>query len=129
LSEIETLDGYAFEIPHRCRALVEVYEAGREIIEKIKASAGEAIEEREQSVRDLMCCHEVVIKRMIGLVSGIDKTVHELARFVPGWLAAIEKRRCLMLTKNPAEIPPRPPRFVHERRKPVERRAPGRSSK
>jgi hypothetical protein len=129
LSEIETLDGYAFEIPHRCRALVEVYEAGREIIEKIKASAGEAIEEREQSVRDLMSCHEVVIKRMIGLVSGIDKTVQELARFVPVWLAAIEKRRCLMLTKNPAEIPPRPPRFVHEKRERAERPAPGRSGK
>ncbi len=112
LIEIQRMDGYAFEIPHRCKALMEVYETGREVIEGIKASAGTALGEREQSVRDLTSTHRVVSARMTVLLSRVDDTLRDLAAFIPTWMAAIESRRCLMLTKIPAEIPPRSDRHL-----------------
>ena len=114
LTEIQTMDQYAFDIPHQCQALIEVYETGREIIEGIKASAGTGLNEREQSVRDLISSHRVVSKRLAALVSQVDDTLRDLAAFMPTWMAAIERRRCMMLTKNPGEIPPRSDRFAPE---------------
>jgi hypothetical protein len=114
LTEIQRMDRFAFEIPCQCKALIEVYETGREVIAGIKASAGSGLMEREQSVRDLTSSHRVVSGRMTVLMTGVDNTLRDLAAFMPTWVAAIERRRCLMLTKNPAEIPPRSERYVRD---------------
>ncbi len=105
LNEIEVIDEYAFEIPYQCKALIEVYEAGRELIEEIKSSRGISLTEREQSVDALMSCHLVFSRRMVTYLSGVNETLRDLELFISNWLSAIEKRRCMMLTKNPAEIP------------------------
>jgi hypothetical protein len=105
LKEIEPMDKYTFELPYQCMALMEIYEVGRLILDRIKAMAGTTVQEREQSVRDLVSCHEIVSGRMIVLVSGIDNTLRNLTAFLPTWMAQIERRRCLMLTKSPTEIP------------------------
>ncbi len=99
------IDEYAFEIPYQCKALIEVYEAGREVIEEIKSSTGISLTEREQSVDALMSCHLVFSRRMVTYLSGVSETLRDLELFISNWLSAIEKRRCMMLTKNPTEIP------------------------
>jgi len=119
VNEIEPLDKCTFEIPYQCRALIELHEAGRLMIDRIKSMAGTTFQEREQSVKDLISCHEIISARMTALISGIDTTLRNLAAFLPRWLAAIEKRRCLMLTKSYNEIPrePRGAAPLFERRK------------
>ena len=104
LNEIEVIDEYAFEIPYQCKALIEVYEAGREVIEEIKSSTGVTLKEREQSVDALMSCHLVFSRRMVTYLSGVNETLRDLEHFISNWLSAIERRRCMMLTKNPTEI-------------------------
>ncbi len=107
LKEIEPMDKYTFELPYQCMALLEIYTVGRSIIDRIKVMTGTTIPEREQSVRDLLSCHEIITGRIIVLVSGIDNTLRNLTAFLPTWMADIERRRCLLLTKNPSEIPSR----------------------
>ena len=74
------------------------------MLDRIKSTAGTTVQEREQSVKDLISCHEIVSERMVILISGIDTTLRNLAAFLSRWQAAVEKRRCLMLTKSYNEI-------------------------
>ena len=114
--DLESLDEYAFAIPHYCKALAEVYTAARAAIERIKATAGVTFPEREQSVRDLIVCHAVMSERLINLISKLGVALSELATYLPVWMERIEKRRCLMLSKNPAEIVSPAVRFALEAR-------------
>jgi hypothetical protein len=45
------------------------------------------------------------------LMTAVDQALQDLLAYVPIWLDSIERRRALMLTKNPEEIPPLPDRF------------------
>jgi hypothetical protein len=52
--EMDTLDKYTFEIPHNCKALIQVYSATREMIDLLKNAPTPVLEERRQRVRDLV---------------------------------------------------------------------------
>ena len=99
--EMEILDRYAVEIPCQCRTLQELHRAGRRAVEDIKSTAGEIRTEREQSVRDLMHCHNIFSRRMTHLMTEIDKELRDLMAFIPIWLDSISLRRALVLKKAP----------------------------
>jgi hypothetical protein len=101
--EMELLDRYAMEIPTRCRILLDLHEAGSETIDAIKKSSGDSRQEREQSVRDLLSCHAVLSRRLVFLISEIEKLLQDLVAFVPLWLEAVEKRRALLLKRSTEE--------------------------
>ncbi len=101
--EMEPIDNYAFEIPHSCKSLIEVYDLGRAGIDRLKSKRVDSAEARLQSLEDLLAVHEVTSSRMLELMTRIERAIHDLAAYVPLWLDSIEKRRALMLTKNPEE--------------------------
>jgi hypothetical protein len=105
--EMDTLDKYTFEIPHNCKALIQVYSASREMIDLLKNAPTPALEERRQRVRDLVSCHTVMSARMVTLIDAIDRSLRDLTAYVPLWLRSIEKRRALMLSKS-AGVPTTP---------------------
>ena len=101
--EMELLDRYAMEIPTRCRLLLDLHDMGSETAEVIKTSAGSSRQEREQNVKDLLSCHAVLSRRLIALISEIEKLLQDLVAFVPLWLEAVEKRRALLLKRSSEE--------------------------
>ncbi|HYO16121.1 MAG TPA: hypothetical protein VE685_23215 [Thermoanaerobaculia bacterium] len=98
--EMEILDRYTYDIPARCRMLLELYETASDAIEGIRASAGITRAEREQGVRDLIHCHAAFARRMAVQMGEIDKALLDLVAFIPLWLEAIEKRRALLLRRS-----------------------------
>ena len=102
--EMEILDRYALEIPIQCRMLQELHGAGREIADQIKSAAPEGRNEREQSVRDLMACHGVVCRRMVHLMTSVDRQLRDLMAFTPIWLDSISNRRALLLKRGSDEV-------------------------
>ncbi len=110
--DMETLEAHASDISTCGRALLEVYAVGRDVIEQLKGGGGSTLDDREQKVEDLISCHRVVSDRMIALLAKLDRSLRDLAASIAESKAGIEKRRALMLAKDPAE-PPRtgpPPR-------------------
>ena len=101
--EMELLDRYAMEIPTRCRILLDLHEAGSEMIDALKASVGSVRQEREQNVKDLLICHAVLGRRLVALIQDIEKLLQDLVAFVPLWLEAVEKRRALLLKRSTEE--------------------------
>jgi hypothetical protein len=101
--EMELLDRYAMEIPTRCRILLDLHEAGSEMIDALKASAGSARQEREQNVKDMLSCHAVLGRRLVALIQDVEKLLQDLVAFVPLWLEAVEKRRALLLKRSTEE--------------------------
>ena len=101
--DMKTLEVFADGISHRCNSLLEVYRVGRDVIENVKAARGTTLEEREQSVKDLINCHEAISAPLIDLTSTLNALVRDLANYVPTWMANIENRRSLMLSKAPSE--------------------------
>jgi hypothetical protein len=101
--DMKTLEVFADGISHHCNSLLEVYRAGRDVVENVKAARGTTLEEREQSVKDLISCHEAISARLIDLTSTLNALVRDLATYVPTWKASIENRRALMLSKPPSE--------------------------
>jgi hypothetical protein len=112
VKEIESLDRYAFEIPHQCKALIEIYEVGREVVGTVKSTNGGTLKEREQTVEDLLRWHRVVSRRMFLRLSDLETTLRNLACFLPLWQSCIEKRRCLMLSKVAGGMSPHSARSV-----------------
>lgn len=98
--EMEILDRYATQVPIQCALLKEMFEAAREATEQVKAGTGQTRPEREQSVRDLVHFHTIFSRRMVSLLSEIDRTLRDLHAFVPLWLDGIEMRRALLLKRN-----------------------------
>jgi hypothetical protein len=110
--DMESLEAHASSISTDCRAVLEVYAVGREAIEDLKGMGGRALSEREQRVKDLMSCHRVVSGRIIELLSRLHASVRDLAKYIAASKAGIEKRRALMLAKDPVEFRPRTGRPV-----------------
>lgn len=98
--EMEILDRYTFDIPARCRVLLELYETSSDVLDGIRDSVGESREEREQGVRDLIRCHAAFGRRMAAQMTEVDKALRDLVAFIPLWLEAIEKRRALLLRRS-----------------------------
>lgn len=101
VDDLQALDRFATEISSHCHSLLTICSLGRDIVETIKAASGTKLEEREQSVKDLLGCHETVSGRMLLLAEQVSRLVHDLSEYVPAWLAQIEKRRALMWSKVP----------------------------
>jgi hypothetical protein len=98
--EMEILDRHAFEIPHRCRVLLDFHEAAFEAVEGIKAAVGGSQAEKEQGVRDLVQCHAAFGLRIASQLSAIDTVLRDLVAFMPLWIEAVEKRRALLLRRS-----------------------------
>jgi hypothetical protein len=98
--EMEILDRHAFEIPHRCRGVLELHAATLEAVDGIKAAVGRTHAEKEQGVRDLIWCHAAFSRRIATQLAEIDTVLRDLVAFVPLWVEAVEKRRALLLRKS-----------------------------
>lgn len=98
--EMEILDRYAFEIPHRCREAIDLHEAALEAVDGIKASVGSSPPEQEQGVRDLVQCHAAFARRIAAQLSEVDTVLRDLVAFMPLWIEAVEKRRALLLRRS-----------------------------
>lgn len=98
--EMEILDRYAFEIPHKCRMLLEIHDVASEATEGLKTVVGESRAERTQNVQDLLHCHAAFSRRLASLITDIDKALQDLVAFIPIWLEGVEKRRALLLKKE-----------------------------
>jgi hypothetical protein len=101
--EMEILDRHAFEIPHRCRLLLDFHASALEAVEGIKGAVGASPPEKEQGVRDLIWCHAAFGRRIAAQLSEIDTVLRDLVAFVPLWIEAVEKRRALLLRKSAEE--------------------------
>jgi hypothetical protein len=99
--EMEILDDYALQIPTKSRLVVELAETGRRAIEVVKKALGESEAQKEQNLRDLMELHAVMSRRVTSLLSAIDRSLQDLWVFVPIWLQNIERRRALILNREP----------------------------
>ncbi|MDH3743568.1 MAG: hypothetical protein OES47_00530 [Acidobacteriota bacterium] len=106
--EMEPIDTYSFEIPHSCKSLIEAYGIARTSIDRLKSNRADSAEGQRQGLEDLITIHEVASNHMLELMTRIERAIRDLAAYVPLWLDSIEKRRALMLTKNPDETPPLP---------------------
>jgi hypothetical protein len=98
--EMEILDRHAFEIPHRCRMVLDLHAASLEAVEGIKLAVGASQPEKEQGVRDLMLCHAAFGKQIARRLEEIDAVLRDLVAFVPLWIEAVEKRRALLLKRS-----------------------------
>jgi hypothetical protein len=98
--EMEILDRYAFEVPHKCLLAMEIFAVAIEAIEAIRGAVGAGRDERTQNVHDLLQCHAAFSRRLATLVTEIDKALQDLAAFVPIWLEGVEKRRALLLKRE-----------------------------
>ena len=101
--EMEILDRYAFEIPHRCRVLLDLYEAVSAAIEGMKGVVGPSAAEREQGVRDLVQCHAAFARQIASQLAEIDTVLRDLLAFMPLWIEAVENRRALLLRRGMEE--------------------------
>lgn len=97
--EMEILDRHAFEIPHRCRLLLDFHAAAVEAVEGIKGGVGPSQPEKEQGVKDLIWCHAAFGRRIAAQLSEIDTVLRDLVAFVPLWVEAVENRRALLLRR------------------------------
>jgi hypothetical protein len=107
LNDMESLEAHASKISIDCRSLMEVYAVGREVIEQLKGVGAPALDDREQRVKDLICCHRVVSGRLVELLTTLQASLRDLAKHIAEAKAGIEKRRALMLAKDPAEFRPK----------------------
>jgi hypothetical protein len=107
VNDMESLEAHASNISADCRSLMEVYAVGRDVIEQLKGVGAPTLDEREQRVKDLIGCHRVVSGRMIELLTRLHTSVRDLAKNIADSKAGIEKRRALMLAKDPVEFRPK----------------------
>lgn len=107
VNDMEALETHAWSVSGDCRALIEVHHVGRETIEQLKVGGGGSLDEREQKVRDIVGCHRVVSSRMLEKLTQLQASLRGLAAQIAAAKSGIEKRRALMLAKDPAE--PKPP--------------------
>jgi len=95
--EMEILDQYAEKIPFKAKLILELGTTGRKAIEFIKEGLGDSDAEKAQNLRDLIELHAVLSRRIVALLSEIDRSLQDLWLFIPIWLQNIEKRRALLL--------------------------------
>ncbi len=104
--ELEILDDYAVEIPTKARLVIEIVEIGRRTVDQLKREAGDDRSLREQNLQDLITVHAVLSRRLVSLLSDLDRRISDLWVFVPIWLENIEKRRALLLRRDAGEHRP-----------------------
>src|SRR4029079_15911778 len=97
---MEILDRHAFDIPHRCRLVLDLHATVTEAIEGIKTAVGVSQPENEQGVRDLIHCHAAFARQIAARLEEIDTVLRDLVAFVPLWVEAVEKRRALLLKRS-----------------------------
>ena len=102
--EMEPIDHYAYDVPHDCHSLLDTYSLARQTIERLHPRNAETLEARCQIIEDLLVCHAVFSERLVDLLRSIDRSLSDLSAYVPLWLDSIERRRALMLTKNPGDL-------------------------
>jgi hypothetical protein len=112
VDDMESLETYASKLLTDSRAVAEVYAVGRETIEQLKGVGVATLDDREQKVKDLMSCHRVLSRRLVGLLTTVYASLCDLAKHIADSKAGIEKRRALMLAKDPVEARPRTDRPV-----------------
>jgi len=112
VNDMESLEAHASSISADCRALLEVYALGRNVIEQLKGVDAPTLDDREQRVKDLISCHRVVSGRIIELLTRVHVSLCDLAKYIADSKAGIEKRRALMLAKDLVEFRPRTNRPV-----------------
>ncbi len=95
--EMELLDLYARQLPEKFNRLTALYEAGRDISERIKTSTSTSWAQREQSITDLMHVHAGVGAELGKLAGGIHDMILDLEAFLPIWHRSIGERRALVL--------------------------------
>jgi hypothetical protein len=110
--DLETLEAHASDISTSCRSVMEVYDVGRRVIERLKQTGGSTLDERERRVVFLVSCHRVVSEHLIEQLTRLHESVLALAARIAESKAGIENRRALMLAKDLAEFRPRASRPV-----------------
>lgn len=98
--EMEVIDRNAGEVPRATRAISEVYDTARAMVEQLKAGRGGNLEMRQARVESLEACHAAASVKLIDLLERIEEVIESLSTYVPQWLEAIEKRRSLGLHKT-----------------------------
>jgi hypothetical protein len=98
--ELEILDEYAGEIPTKARIAIEIVETGRRAVDQLKRGRDDVRALREQNLHDLITVHAVLSRRLVFLLTDLDRKVSDLWVFVPIWLENIEKRRALLLRRD-----------------------------
>ena len=95
--EMEILDLYAGELPAKYHQMLALYEAGRAITERVKASAPISWPQREQSIKDLLHAHNVIGRQVGTLAQAIHRLILDLDAFLPIWYRSLGERRALLL--------------------------------
>ncbi len=104
--EMEILDDYAVEIPMKSKMVIEIVETGRRAVDRLKRESGEDRALREQNLHDLIAVHAVLSRRLISLLSDLDRRLSDLWVFIPIWVENIENRRALLLRREAGEKRP-----------------------
>ncbi|MCP4203270.1 MAG: hypothetical protein GY769_15205 [bacterium] len=95
--EMELLDLYARQLPAKFHQLTALYQAGRDVSERIKATTPASWPQREQSVTDLLHVHAGIGAQLGELAGAIHDMVLDLEAFLPIWYRSIGERRALLL--------------------------------
>jgi len=103
--EMELLDLYARRLPAKFHQMTALYDAGKDIAERIKASTPETLPLREQALTDLLHAHAAVATRVAALGQEILAMILDLNAFLPIWHRSIGERRALLLYGSPIEAP------------------------
>ena len=101
--ELEILDDYAIEIPTKAKMVIEIVDLGRRAVDQMKRDATDDRSLREQNLHDLITVHAVLSRRLVSLLTDLDRRLSDLWVFVPIWLENIERRRALMLRRDTGE--------------------------
>ncbi len=105
LTELDLLSHHAVEMPVNCRLLVELYEAGRQILTALSLGR----EGPEDSTPHAAAVSATISSRLIPYLRGLDDSLRDLGTFIPLWRQGISQRRALAFRS------PRGPRSSQER--------------
>ena len=107
VNDMESLQSQATQVSAYSQSVMDTYTVGREVIEELKGVGGPTLHEREQRVQDLIGCHRVVSGRMVAHLTALQASLHDLTAQVGASKAGIEKRRALMLARDPTDTNPK----------------------
>jgi hypothetical protein len=107
VNDMESLQSHATQVSAHSQSVMDTYTVGREVIEELKGVGGPTLHEREQRVKDLIGCHRVVSERMIAHLTALQASLHDLTAQVGASKSGIEKRRALMLARDPTDTNPK----------------------
>lgn len=97
LTELDLLSHHASEMPVNCRLLLELYEAGRQVMLALSFGTGHASESMPQAA----VVSTTISSRLIPHVRGLDDSLRDLGAFIPLWRQGISQRRALAFRSSP----------------------------